>query len=128
MAKNSKQSKELPAQESNPAAANIEPRNGSGTIRQPVAKKAASSTAGRPKTAAKNGGGAARKSITGPKPRTKATQQSPVGGGVVVTDEEIRMRAYFISELRRQNAIAGDSANDWLDAKRQLQEEAGKRN
>jgi hypothetical protein len=41
------------------------------------------------------------------------------------TDEEIRIRAYFIAERRMQLSLAGDSAHDWIEARRQLIEEAG---
>ena len=41
------------------------------------------------------------------------------------SDEEIRMRAYFIAERRLQLSLQGDSAHDWIEAKRQLIEEAG---
>jgi hypothetical protein len=40
------------------------------------------------------------------------------------SDEEIRMRAYFIAERRLQLSLQGDSAHDWIEAKRQLIEEA----
>jgi len=40
------------------------------------------------------------------------------------TDEEIAVRAYFIAERRLQLALEGDSDQDWLEAKRQLVEEA----
>ena len=36
------------------------------------------------------------------------------------TDEQIQMRAYFISERRRRFDLAGDANTDWLEAKRQL--------
>ena len=127
MAKNPKQSKESPAPESNPAAASNEPRNGSGTAKQPVTKKAAD-PAGRAKAPGGSSGPSPRKALVGRTPRTKTTRQSAASDQTVITDEKIRMRAYFISEWRLQNGIAGDSAKDWLDAKRQLQEEAGQRN
>lgn len=41
------------------------------------------------------------------------------------TDEEIRLRAYFIAERRIQLSLEGDSAHDWIEARRQLIEEAG---
>jgi len=41
------------------------------------------------------------------------------------SDEQIRMRAYFIAERRLQLRLQGDSAHDWIEAKRQLIEEAG---
>jgi hypothetical protein len=41
------------------------------------------------------------------------------------SDEEIRLRAYFIAERRIQLSLQGDSAHDWIEARRQLIEEAG---
>jgi hypothetical protein len=35
------------------------------------------------------------------------------------SDEEIRLRAYFISEHRRRFALPGDADSDWREAKRQ---------
>ncbi|HEV2840614.1 MAG TPA: hypothetical protein VGW39_04750 [Chthoniobacterales bacterium] len=43
------------------------------------------------------------------------------------SDEEIRIRAYFIAERRLQLSLQGDSAHDWIEAKRQLVEEAKRR-
>jgi hypothetical protein len=37
-----------------------------------------------------------------------------------LSDAEIRMRAYFISERRHRLGLPGDSNSDWLEAKRQL--------
>lgn len=42
------------------------------------------------------------------------------------SDEEIRLRAYFISERRRRFALPGDADSDWLEARRQLLSEAGR--
>jgi len=42
-------------------------------------------------------------------------------------DEQIRLRAYFISERRRRFALPGDAESDWLEAIRQLLAEAGHR-
>jgi hypothetical protein len=41
------------------------------------------------------------------------------------TDEEIRIRAYFIAERRHKLSLPGDSNHDWIEARRQLIEEAG---
>ena len=41
-----------------------------------------------------------------------------------ISDESIRMRAYFIAERRIKSGVAGDSSHDWLEARRQLQAEA----
>ena len=46
------------------------------------------------------------------------------GGVSEPSDEEIRIRAYFIAERRLQLSLQGDSAHDWIEAKRQLVEEA----
>jgi hypothetical protein len=40
------------------------------------------------------------------------------------TDEAIRIRAYFIAERRMRLALPGDPSLDWLEAKRQLLDEA----
>jgi hypothetical protein len=41
------------------------------------------------------------------------------------SDEQIRLRAYFLAERRAQLSLKGDHKSDWLEAKRQLFEEAG---
>jgi len=43
------------------------------------------------------------------------------------SDEQIRTRAYFISERRHRLGLPGDASSDWLDAKRQLLSELGPR-
>jgi len=43
---------------------------------------------------------------------------------VELSDEAVRLRAYFISERRRRFALPGDADSDWLEAKRQLVAEA----
>ena len=37
-----------------------------------------------------------------------------------LTNDQISMRAYFISERRRRLDLPGDANSDWLEAKRQL--------
>jgi hypothetical protein len=41
------------------------------------------------------------------------------------SDEEIRLRAYFISEHRRRCALPGDADSDWREAKQQLLSKSG---
>jgi hypothetical protein len=41
------------------------------------------------------------------------------------SEADIRLRAYFIAERRIQLALQGDPALDWIEARRQLIEEAG---
>ena len=38
--------------------------------------------------------------------------------------EQIQLRAYFISERRMHLGIAGNSTSDWIQAERELKEEA----
>jgi hypothetical protein len=49
------------------------------------------------------------------------------GGAAEPSDEQVRLRAYFISERRRRFALPGDAESDWLEAKRQLLSETGPR-
>jgi hypothetical protein len=41
------------------------------------------------------------------------------------SSDEIRQRAYFISERRAQLSLPADASADWLEARRQLFAEAG---
>jgi hypothetical protein len=62
-------------------------------------------------------------------PAQKARVTIPPGAGRTArpSDEEIRLRAYFISERRRRFALPGDADSDWLEARRQLLSEIGPR-
>jgi hypothetical protein len=66
-----------------------------------------------------------------PKKKTVATKPaapkkvSSSGSRREPSDEAIRIRAYFIAERRIQLSLQGDSAHDWIEARRQLIEEAG---
>jgi Protein of unknown function (DUF2934) len=52
---------------------------------------------------------------------SQKTQRRPlIGANSNLADEQIRMRAYFISERRRRFGLPGDANSDWLEAKRQL--------
>jgi hypothetical protein len=61
----------------------------------------------------------ARKTATLKRRATKKEAEPP--------EEEIRLRAYFISERRRRFYLSGDACSDWLEAKRQLLSESGPR-
>ncbi len=37
-----------------------------------------------------------------------------------VTDDAIRLRAYFISQDRRRHGLSSDPNSDWIEARRQL--------
>ena len=134
MAKSSKKSKEIAAVENTPVAAMTEAQNGNGTAKP--AKK----------TAAKNAAPKSVKSAEGAKPSAKARATTPrktalarkphaavsprrhLGESkVLISDDEIRIRAYFIAEQRMREGRPGSSDNDWLEARRQLKDEAAQR-
>ena len=56
-----------------------------------------------------------------PLPKKRAPSRSDVAEP---SDEAIQLRAYFIAERRMRLAIPGDPSADWLEAKRQLLDEA----
>jgi hypothetical protein len=64
--------------------------------------------------------------------RKTVSVNTPVGSGAKLSpiatyepsDDEIRIRAYFIAERRIRLSLEGNSDQDWLEAKRQLVEEA----
>jgi hypothetical protein len=67
--------------------------------------------------------GKKKKSAATKKPSTK---QPAASRPVEPTDEEIRLRAYFLAERRHKLSLPGDSAHDWIEARRQLIEEASR--
>lgn len=86
----------------------------------PAAKRPAKSA----KTAAAKKS-ARKSSLTSAKsPRKQAVEST---GAAEPSDSEIQLRAYFLAEKRLKHGLAGDSAHDWLEAKRQLLEEAAQR-
>jgi hypothetical protein len=89
-----------------------------------------------------NGSAGAEAKTTGAAPKPKRKKAAPKKKTVAIkpaaprkvsstasirepSDEEIRIRAYFIAERRVQLSLQGDSAHDWIEARRQLLEEAG---
>ena len=59
--------------------------------------------------------------------KTKVSMPPEAGPGAEVPDETIRLRAYFISERRRRFGLPGNAESDWIEAKRQLLFEGGRR-
>ena len=117
------------AQEGTSTAPGMESSNGVGTAgsAEPAdAKKAPAKSTQRAKSVGRNRS-ATRKASAGRKTRVKAVEQPTAAGDVGITDEAIRIRAYLISQWRMQNGVPGDSAHDWLEAQRQLQEESDRR-
>lgn len=90
--------------------------NGSETA---APKKKAGSAAAKPKKPA------AKKTASAPA-RGSAKKSSSASAVREPSDEEIRLRAYFLAERRHQLSLPGDSAHDWIEARRQLIEEAGR--
>jgi len=70
------------------------------------------------KPAAKKARSPRKKSTTPKRPASKR-EKSPV------SDEAIRIRAYFIAEQRERVGIPGDANSDWIEARRQLLAELG---
>ena len=68
---------------------------------------------------------AAVKKSSAEKPTTSTAKPAP-SRPVEPTDDEIRIRAYFLAERRHQLSLPGDSAHDWIEARRQLTEEASR--
>jgi hypothetical protein len=130
MAKSSKKSKEATAQEGTSTAPGVESNNGfvtAGSAKEDDAKKAKAKSTGRAKSVGRNPGPTPRKASAGRKTGAKTVQQLTAARDGGITDEAIRIRAYLISQWRMQNGVAGDSAHDWLEARRQLQEESDRR-
>ena len=61
---------------------------------------------------------------TSTKPPTTSAAKPSTSRPVEPTDEEIRLRAYFLAERRHKLSLPGDSAHDWIEARRQLIEES----
>jgi hypothetical protein len=60
------------------------------------------------------------KPVASPRPESPAAAPAPNEP----SDDAIRLRAYFLGERRLQLSLPGDSAHDWIEARRQLIEEA----
>jgi hypothetical protein len=119
--------KKIKTEQTNAAAQNEPPTGTAAPIETaPEPKKpAAKKTAAKKPTATK---AAAKKSATkksGKKVPAKATAPKRRTGP---SDEQIRIRAYFIAERRMQMALDGDPANDWIQARQELIAELGQNN
>jgi hypothetical protein len=75
------------------------------TVRQTSAKRRSSGPARKKSSVARKG---------------KTSTPSKAGPSAAASDEQIRLRAYFISERRRRFGLPGDADSDWLEARRQL--------
>jgi hypothetical protein len=61
-----------------------------------------------------------KKAVAPKKPSVKAATKTTVEP----TDDQIRLRAYFLAERRHKLSLPGDSNHDWIEARRQLIEES----
>jgi len=76
------------------------------------------------KKVSSEGKSASEKPTAAPKPKkAPAAKKKPT---VVVTYEEISLRAYFIAEHRQKLGLPGSEHDDWVEAERQLREEPPK--
>jgi hypothetical protein len=85
-------------------------------------KKKARSAAAKPKPKKP----AAKKKAQSAPPSTNGEKTSAPAAAAEPTDEAIRIRAYFLAERRHRLSLPGDSAHDWIEARRQLIEESGR--
>jgi hypothetical protein len=97
------------------------PPSTNGTISAPGPKKKAraAAPAGKKKKPA-----GAKKPLT--KEPTTTAAKPATSRPVEPTDDEIRLRAYFLGERRHRLSLPGDSNHDWIEARRQLIEEASR--
>jgi hypothetical protein len=65
-----------------------------------------------------------KKSEAQKKPAAKQSTSPASKPAFEPTDEQIRLRAYFLAELRHKLSLPGDSNHDWIEARRQLIDEA----
>ena len=116
MARKSKTESEKQTDVAAPNAAGDSPKVASRPAKKPRAKAA------KPKKKQ-----AAAKEKT-PKPTAPRQAQEPASASAAAepSDDAIRIRAYFLAERRAQLSLPGDSAHDWIEARRQLLEEAGR--
>jgi hypothetical protein len=97
-----------------------------GARESPAEMKIKKTPAARRTSAARKTSGAARQK--GPAAqKEKASIPAKAGSIAEPSDDAIRLRAYFISERRRRFGLPGDADSDWLEAKRQLLSETGRR-
>jgi hypothetical protein len=112
-----RKSKVESGKETDPAGLDPVARATEGIVEPKPKRKIAPAASPKRKTPLKKKSSSAKKSPVPPKASRGAAGSEP-------SDEAIRIRAYFIAERRLQLSLQGDSAHDWIEAKRQLVEEA----
>jgi hypothetical protein len=99
--------------ETNPGETVAAADNGRAPVPEPKKKARPAAVAAKKKKATASKKPAAKQSVAAASKRTT----EPL-------DDEIRLRAYFIAERRHKLSLPGDSNHDWIEARRQLIEEA----
>ena len=99
--------------ENKPASeASTQSANGNATAAEPKKKSRAATEPKKKKPAAAK------------KPAAKRTAAAASKTAFEPTDDQIRLRAYFLAERRHRLSLPGDSNHDWIEARRQLIEES----
>ncbi|HEV3408898.1 MAG TPA: hypothetical protein VG095_01275 [Chthoniobacterales bacterium] len=102
------------------AAPSAESSSNGEAIAEPKKRTRSARTGAKKAAGKKTGTKTSAKKTTSRRPGKKSKSYEP-------SDEDIRIRAYFLAERRVQMSLAGDAAQDWLDARQQLIEEYGDR-
>jgi hypothetical protein len=91
---------------------------------KPTVKKAAKKAAPKSRTAPKTKKGAVPPSEARPfassATRGRGQKREVVGVVSSITNDDIALRAYYISERRQHLGLPGDAQSDWLEAEKQL--------
>jgi Protein of unknown function (DUF2934) len=101
----------------NPAPESVATPSSNGKANPPAPKK---------KTRASTAPAKPRKTVAARKTTPKKPSAAVTKTAGEPTDDAIRLRAYFIAERRHRLSLPGDSNHDWIEARRQLLEEAGR--
>jgi len=92
---------------------------------QSAAGMAAKPEASKPKSAKRKSPGKRTRKAPAPRKKPSAKAGQKAAAHPEPSSDEIRQRAYFISERRAQLSLPADASADWLEARRQLLAEAG---
>jgi hypothetical protein len=105
------------------------PKKAKNVRKQTAAETHAAPAASKVKAEKQRRTGAKAKTPSRKKPSRAVSRKTGTSGAQPAvltepTEEQIRLRAYYISERRRRLALPGDASSDWLEAKRQLLSES----
>jgi transglutaminase/protease-like cytokinesis protein 3 len=78
----------------------------------------------KPTKAAKSEKTAKAAKPTRTKTPASAKKAAPKAAAPAISNDDIALRAYFIAERRHKMGWAGNSESDWIEAERQLRQEA----